>query len=384
MFGRSYYLFSLLGFRIGLDASWFILAFLIVWSLSTGYFPLVLEGLSQTTYLWMGVLGALGLFASLIFHELAHALVARQYNLRISGITLFVFGGVAQLEEEPRTAKAEFLVAIAGPIASILLSALFFALTATGILASFEPLLAVTGYLALINFVLAAFNMVPAFPLDGGRILRAIIWWWSGNMAKATRAAATVGGGLGIALMAFGAYNAFTGIVVAGMWQILIGFFIYRAAGVAREQASDLPGPGSAHIGQIVDADPVAVPAAASLATAAEEYFYRLRPRVLPVSDDGSIVGTLTLGDFAHVPNAQWGDIPVKQVMQPLTDQPMARPGEQAKDVLKRMVREGHTHVLVVDTGRVVGVLTRRDIMQFVEPAEQYGPASAQAGEAKP
>ncbi|MFP3920248.1 MAG: site-2 protease family protein [Dichotomicrobium sp.] len=381
MFGRSYYLFSLLGFRIGLDASWFILAFLIVWSLSTGYFPAVIPGLAQSTYLWMGVLGALGLFASLIFHELAHAVVARQYKLRISGITLFVFGGVAQLEEEPRTAKAEFLVAIAGPIASIILSGLFFGLTASGLLGGVEPLLAVVAYLALINFILAVFNMVPAFPLDGGRILRAILWWWNGNMSKATRMAATVGAGLGVALMAFGAYNAYTGAVVGGMWQILIGFFIYRAAGMAREQASSLPGPGASHIGQILDADPVTVPADASLETAAEQYFYPLRPRVLPVAEDGRITGTLSLGDFAHVPKAQWGDIPVRQVMQPLSDQPMARPGEPASEVLKRMVREGHTHVVVVDTGRVAGVLSRRDITDFVGPKDEHGGAPAAAGQ---
>jgi len=383
MFGRSYYLFSLLGFRIGLDASWFILAFLIVWSLSTGYFPTVRPGLEQTEYLWMGVLGALGLFASLILHELAHAVVARQHNLRISGITLFVFGGVAQLEEEPRTAKAEFLVAIAGPIASFFLAILFFVITTLGLSSGIESLMSVIAYLALINFVLAVFNLIPAFPLDGGRILRAILWWWSGNMSKATRTAAMVGGGLGIALMAFGAYNAFTGFVVAGMWQILIGFFIYRAAGMAREQAGNLPGPGHAHIGMIVDREQPPVPADASLEKAAQDYFYRLRPRILLVADGERAVGTLTLGDYAHVPKMQWNDIPVAQVMQPLTDQPMAQPGEPASDVLKRMVRDGQTHVVIVDTGRVIGVLTRRDIMNFVEPREQRSTATATAQQAE-
>jgi len=373
MFGRSYYLFSLLGFRIGLDASWFILAFLIVWSLSSGYFPAVIPGLAQAQYLWMGVLGALGLFASLIFHELAHAIVARQYKLRISGITLFVFGGVAQLEEEPRTAGAEFFVAIAGPIASVIASGFFFGLSATGLFAGSEPLVAVVAYLALINFILAAFNMVPAFPLDGGRILRAILWWWNGNMAKATRMAATVGGGLGIALMGFGAYNAFTGIVVGGMWQILIGFFIYRAAGVAREQAGSLPGPGNAHIGHIVESNPPVIPGEASLATAADDYFYRLRPRVFLVRDGERAIGTLSLGDFAHVPRAQWSDIPVRQVIQPMESQPMARPEEPASEVLKRMEREGHTHVVIVDNGRVAGVLSRRDIANFVGPQEDRG-----------
>ncbi len=382
MFGRSYYLFSLLGFRIGLDASWFILAFLIVWSLSTGYFPTVRPGLEPGEYLWMGVLGALGLFASLIFHELAHAVVARQNNLRISGITLFVFGGVAQLEEEPRTARAEFLVAIAGPIASFFLAILFFVITTLGLSSGIESLMSVIAYLALINFILAVFNLIPAFPLDGGRILRAILWWWSGNMSKATRIAASVGGGLGIALMAFGAYNAFMGIVVAGMWQILIGFFIYRAASIARAQAGHLPGPGHSHIGQIVDRDQPRVPAGASLETAAQEYFYRLRPRILLVEDAERVIGTLTLGDYAHVPKMQWDDILVRQVMQPLSNQPLAQTAEQASEVLKRMVREGHTHVVVVDAGRISGVLTRRDIMNFVEPQDERhtaGPAAQQA-----
>jgi Zn-dependent protease len=377
MFGRSYYLFSLLGFRIGLDASWFILAFLIVWSLSTGYFPAVVPGLPQTDYLWMGVLGALGLFASLIFHELAHAVVARQYKLRISGITLFVFGGVAQLEEEPRTAKAEFFVAIAGPIASFLLSGLLFAFGASGILAGSASLTSVVGYLAIINLILAVFNLIPAFPLDGGRILRAILWWRNGNMSKSTRMAATVGGGLGILLMAFGAYNAFTGIVVGGMWQILIGFFIYRAAAVAREQAGTLPGPGNAHIGQILDSEPVAIPASASLQTAAEDYFYKLHPRVFVVTEGERTVGTISLGDFAHVPRAQWEDIPVRQVMQPISTQAMARAEEPASEVLKRMVRDGNTHIVVVATGRVAGILSRRDIANFVGPEEDYGPAAA-------
>jgi len=382
MFGRSYHLFSLLGFRIGLDASWFIIAFLIVWSLSTGYFPSQVANLGSTTYLILGVLGAVGLFGSLIFHELAHAVVARQYNLRISGITLFLFGGVAQLEEEPRTAKAEFFVAIAGPIASILLSGFFFALGTSGLLAGSAPLLAVVAYLWMINLILAVFNMVPAFPLDGGRVLRAILWWWNGNMSKSTRIAAAVGGGLGIMLMALGGYAIFRGSAW-GIWQILIGFFIYRAAMVAREQAGNLPGPGNAHVGHILDSDSVAVPANASLQTAAENYIYQLRPRVLAVADESGIVGTLSLGDFAHVPKSQWSDIPVKQVMQHLADQPMARANEPASEVMKRMVREGHTQIVIVDSGRVAGVLSRRDIANFASQVSGDQPIAATTNESK-
>jgi Zn-dependent protease len=236
MFTRSFPLLTLFGFRIAIDLSWFVLAALIVWSLATDFFPESLPERSAQTYYIMGTVAALGMFASIVYHELAHSLVARAYGIRIAGITLFIFGGVAELEDEPPTPKSEFLVAIAGPISSVVLGGALYLIASLFETSAPPEVLAVLGYLTLINIVLAVFNLIPAFPLDGGRMLRAALWWGQGDLRKATRIASFLGAGLGIALMAFGAYNAFDGFMIGGMWQILIGYFVFNAAGNARRQ----------------------------------------------------------------------------------------------------------------------------------------------------
>jgi Zn-dependent protease/predicted transcriptional regulator len=377
MFGKSYYLFSILGFRIGLDLSWFLLAFLIVWSLATGYFPTMLPGLEQSLYVWMAIVGALGLFASLIFHELAHAIVARYYHLRISGITLFVFGGVAQLEEEPRTAKVEFLVAIAGPIASMILAVLFYGLLSSGVVEGVPAIDAVVGYLALINFMLAAFNLIPAFPLDGGRILRAALWWWQGSLPRATRTAAAVGAVLGIALMGFGAYNMYSGVLLAGTWQLLIGFFIYTAAGAARAQARRYDSEDDTPAEKVITRAPVTLPANLTLEDAAERFFFEYRFKSFPVVEGEQVVGLVTLDDMDKTERTAWPQTRVFDVMQPLSAAISAEAGEPALEVLKRMTRSGHTRMVVMDGTRLAGMLTKRDIMNFFSAAARAKQAAA-------
>jgi Zn-dependent protease len=175
MFGKSIRLFSLFGFDVKIDISWLVLAFLITWSLAQGLFPYYFKDLSSSTYWWMGIFGAAGLFFSIIFHELSHSLIARNFGLPIKGITLFVFGGVAHMEEEPPSAKAEFLMAIAGPVSSVVLGLIFFTLRTVGRSIWPVSVTGVFGYLAFINWILAGFNLLPAFPLDGGRVLRSLL-----------------------------------------------------------------------------------------------------------------------------------------------------------------------------------------------------------------
>ena len=190
MFGARITLFRLLGFEVRLDASWLILAVLLTWSLARGYFPAYYPGLAAQTYWWMGVVGALGLFASIVLHELAHSVVARRYGLPMRGITLFIFGGVAEMDDHPPTAKSEGMMAIVGPIASYALALVFYLLHLAGSGGGLpEALTGVLGYLAFINLVLATFNLVPGFPLDGGRVLRSILWAWKGDLRWATRTA---------------------------------------------------------------------------------------------------------------------------------------------------------------------------------------------------
>ena len=233
MFGRRLTLFELFGFTVRIDASWLLLAGLIVWSLAIGYFPNVTSGYAPFTYWVMGFAGLIGLALSLVVHELAHSLVGRRLAIPISGITLFLFGGIAEMTGEPASALAEFLMAIAGPVMSLILAGLAGgAAFAVGVLgaAADNPAVAVVDYLALINLFLAGFNMMPAFPLDGGRVLRAILWGWRGDVLWATRMAAKVASLCAIALMAVGAWQAGTGALVAGMWLVMIGLFVRAAA----------------------------------------------------------------------------------------------------------------------------------------------------------
>jgi len=277
MLGRRFELFTLLGFRVSLDLSWFLLAVLIVWSLATGFFPATVEGIDPAIAWWLGVGGAIGLFASIVFHELAHAMVARRFAMPIAGITLFIFGGVAELKDEPPSARAEFLVAIAGPIASYVLAAGCYAAMLAVLLAGFGvALAALFSYLALINFVLATFNLVPAFPLDGGRVLRAGVWWWTGDLRRATRFGSVTGRILGSALLALGVISIVTGTsLIGGMWQALIGLFIIGAAQASERQLELKLGLGDVRVARIMHPDPVSVPAETSLAELVDGYFYR-------------------------------------------------------------------------------------------------------------
>lgn len=367
MFWKRIDLFTLAGFRIGLDLSWFLLAALLVWSLSAGYFPYAVPGLEQSAYLWMGVIGAIGLFASIVFHELAHAIVARRFDLPIAGITLFIFGGVAEMEDEPPTAASEFLVAVAGPIASFALAGGLYLLLLGGAGGLGAPVEAVIAYLALINAILAVFNLLPAFPLDGGRILRSGLWWWSGDLRRATRIASICGAVLGIALMGLGVLNIVGGNFVGGMWQMLIGFFIQSAAGASRTQVELREGLKGIRVRQVMRHDPVTVPATLSVAELVDRYVYRHYHKLYPVVDqDGRPLGCVRLAAIGRVPQEAWGRTTVREIMEPCGDGNVLSPSDTALQALKRMGEGGASRFLVVDKGRLVGIVTMRDILNFM------------------
>ena len=230
MFGTPIELFRLFGIPIRLDPSWFIVAVLVVWSLATGAFPYMEPGLAPWTYWLMGAAGAFGLFVSIVTHEFFHARVASLNQIPMRGITLFVFGGVAEMGAEPASARAELRMAAAGPLASIAIALAGFGVSdaVRGIWPA--PVVLVIEYLALLNGVLAGFNLLPAFPLDGGRIFRAALWTWKKDLAWATRVASRTGSGFSLVFMAAGVVGVLLGNLVAGMWWILIGLFLQRAS----------------------------------------------------------------------------------------------------------------------------------------------------------
>jgi Zn-dependent protease len=238
MFANAVKLFDIAGFQLRVDPSWLIIAALVVWSLATGYFPAEAPGLHHSDYLALATVAMLGLFVGLILHELAHSLVARRFGLGVGGITLFLFGGVAELQQEPDSPGSEFWIAIAGPVMSVALAVLFSIVgRAAETVGASHGLLALVDYLAGINLLLALFNLLPAFPLDGGRVLRAALWRAKGDLLSATRTASLVGRGFGYALVLLGLLVLFsTQSVLGGLWPILVGLFLAGAATATWQQ----------------------------------------------------------------------------------------------------------------------------------------------------
>jgi Zn-dependent protease/predicted transcriptional regulator len=367
MFGRSIPLFRLAGFQVGLDWSWLILAVLITWTLSVGIFPSYYPDLTPRLYWSMGAVAALGLFASIVLHEFAHALVARRYDLPIRGITLFIFGGVAEMEREPDRPAVEFLVAIAGPIASFLIgAACWLVAQAAGAAGLGVPVAGVLAYLAAINVVLAVFNLAPAFPLDGGRMLRAALWHWQGSLRRATRIASAIGGGFGIVLIALGVYRVVIGDFVGGMWWFLIGMFVRLAAQASYRQVLIRENLRGVPVRRIMTADPITVPSTISVAQLVDGYVYQHHHKLFPVAEDGRLVGCVSINDVKRVPREQWPDTRVSEVMQPCSADTAIGPDADAMEVLSAMSRTQNSRFLVMEGDRLIGVLTLKDMLKFL------------------
>lgn len=367
MLGRHITLFTLFGFEVKLDFSWIFLALLISWSLATGYFPVTYTGLSATTYWAMGIAGALGLFFSIIFHEMSHSLVARQYGLPIRGITLFIFGGVAEMEEEPKDAKTEFLMAIAGPIASLLL-ALVFGLCAT-ISINFGATAAVSGifsYLSLINGVLALFNLVPAFPLDGGRVLRAALWRWKGDVRWATRIAARAGSGFGLVLIILGVLNILSGNFVGGMWWFLIGMFLIGAARGSYIQLQTRRAFEGETVARFMTESPVTVSPELSVAQLVDDYVYTYGHDMFPVLASGQLLGSVTIHDVKALPREKWASTQIGEIMTPRSETNTIGPREDALKALSLMQRGGRSRLMVADGSRLIGIVVLKDMLKLM------------------
>ena len=261
MFFYRVRLFSLFGFDVHVDASWLLLAVLIAWSLASGIFPGIVHGLSATTYWSMAVVATIGLLFSIVLHEMAHSLVARRFAMPIRGITLFIFGGVAEMHSEPTSAGGEFLMALAGPVSSAVLGALLFLFYS--VVASLHGPPAVAGvlwYLGYLNWVLAVFNLLPAFPLDGGRMLRAALWGWRNDLVWATWVASGAGNIFGILLIVLGLVDVLRGDFVNGVWMALIGLFLRGAADATYQQTITRQVLAGQPVSRFMNRQPITVP----------------------------------------------------------------------------------------------------------------------------
>jgi Zn-dependent protease/predicted transcriptional regulator len=367
MFFKKIKLFRLLGFEVGIDASWLVLAALVVWTLAKGYFPYLDGGFSASTYWIMGVIGALGLFASIVVHEFSHSLVARSHGMVMRGITLFIFGGVAEMTDEPPSAGAEFLMAAAGPLTSFLLGAGFYAAYLMGVSGAWpEPVTAVLGYLAFINVVLGAFNLVPAFPLDGGRLLRAALWKAKNDLSWATRLSSRVGTAFGILLIVLGGLQVFRGDFVSGMWWFLIGMFVQTSARGSYQQHLTRQALDGIPVRRLMKSEPVTVPSSVTVQELVERYVYEHHFKMFPVADHGQLTGCVTTRRIKEVPRDIWETTRVGEIASPCSTENSVEADADALDALKTMSRNQASRLLVRDHDRVVGVVTLKDLMGFI------------------
>lgn len=365
MLGKGIRLFTFYGFEIKVDPSWLIIAGLVTWSLAVGFFPHYLTGMQPLDYWKLALFGALGLFFSILFHEFWHSWVARRLGVEVSGITLFVFGGVAEMQDEPKTPQSEFWIAIAGPLASLFLALAFFLVYKAGLGMS-PGMSSVFMYLALINVILAIFNLIPAFPMDGGRILRAVLWKVKKDHRWATRVAANTGSAFGLVLVGLGLLNMLTGNLVGGLWYALIGLFI-RFAARSSYQRLVLKSALEGETIQGLMKSPVTVSSGLTLQELVDDYVYRYHHKMFPVVEGHDVQGCITTRQVGAVDRTNWPKILVGEVMKRCSTDNVVQADHDVTVVLARMNSTGLSRMMVLDErGRLVGIVSLKDILGYL------------------
>jgi Zn-dependent protease/predicted transcriptional regulator len=365
MFGKRYRLFSVFGFQISLDASWFVLAFLVTWTLAVGYFPAVAPGFARNTYWVMGVTGALGLFGSIVLHELSHAVIAQRNDIPMKGITLFIFGGVAEMSAEPPSAGAEFRMAVAGPIASVVIGSVLYSISVFMGGALPAPAVEVVRYLGWLNLILAGFNLIPAFPLDGGRMLRAYLWHRRGNLTKATHTSSKVGSAFGFVLMALGVATFLAGGLVPGLWYFVLGMFLRGLARSSYQQVLLKEALEGEPVRRFMKSNPITVPSDISLRELVEDYVYRHHHKLYPVVDDGQLSGCVTVRQLRAVPREEWEERRVGDIAAGCNRENTIPADTDALEAMRIMRNTGSSRLLVTSNGRLEGVITLKDLLEF-------------------
>lgn len=346
----SYTFMRIRGIRISVHFTWLFAVAFIALTLSEGFFPAYFSGWSTATYWGTGILASLLLFLSVLVHELAHSFVAQARGLKVEGITLFIFGGVSSMGSEATRARDEFVIAIVGPLTSLVLAALFWALyLATG--DGDGPVVAVMFYLGYMNALLAVFNMMPGFPLDGGRVLRSVVWGVTGNLSRATNIAAGVGQAFGWSLVGLGVYQILQGNVAGGLWMAVIGWFLSSIAGANRRESM---------VAETVSSG-------TSVEVMVREHFVQRGSRAVLVVEDGRVVGIATLTDVKAVPQDRWVEVRVGEIM---TREPLysVGPDDELGAALRMLAEHNLNQVIVLSDGQLVGLLNRADVIRYLVP----------------
>ncbi|MDE3219286.1 MAG: site-2 protease family protein [Nitrospirota bacterium] len=368
-----------LGIPIHVHASWFVVFLFVTWTLATGYLPEALPGQSAPRYWGMGGIAALLLFLSVLLHELGHSYVALRYQIPIRQITLFIFGGMAHMGKEPPSPRAEFLIAMAGPLVSLLLGAgcLGGAMAVDALFAQsgVQGFAVLGGLLGMVNVQLGLFNLLPGFPLDGGRVLRAGLWAWNKDFNRATSQAALVGTGFGVVLGVIGAtlmLGAWSGVLAPslarnGGWLIFIGAFLFAAALASRRQSAMRASLASVTVRQVMVHRVVTLLPDMSVQDAVDQYFVAHGFGGFPVCEDGQVLGVVTVQDVQAVPTALWLWRRVREIMRPVSPAFCIPPDWSVMQAMERMVQGGWDRLVVMENGAIVGLITRSAIAQFLQ-----------------
>ncbi len=359
------------GIEIRIHYTWLIAFVIITWSVTQSFLMPAYLGWNSATYWITGAIAALLLFISVLLHELAHSLVAKTRGLPVHSITLFILGGVSNLREEPGKPMVEFTMAIVGPLTSFALAGIFwgigYALTNQG-----TPVAAIVAYLMLINLVLGIFNLLPGFPLDGGRVLRSILWGRTGDLVKATNIATTIGRGFGWAIIAYGLFLIFMGSFLGGLWIAFIGWFLSSAAGASRREVTLREQLSGVLVNTVMESSLETIDPNTSVAEVVRDMFFLRRRRAVPVSREDRVVGIVTISDVKELPQQEWAQTTVEQVM---TREPIysVAPQDDLNSAMKLIAQHDLNQVLVLDQRKLVGLLSRADVIRYLQLSEELG-----------
>ncbi|WP_414550767.1 site-2 protease family protein [Anabaena sp. CCY 0017] len=371
---QGFRLGSIFGFEIRVDLSRFLIFFLVLWTLSVGIFPTNYPGFDRGTYFGMGIVATLLFFASLLAHELSHTFVARAKGIPVEGITLFIFGGVSRTRMDAETPGDEFQIAGVGPLVNLLLAGLFGLIWSVGVNAGWSVVFTgVFAYLAAINLALAIFNMLPGFPLDGGRVFRSIIWKYTRHLNKATKIASNGGKWLAYLLISFGALEMFGRAILGGLWLILIGWFLYNAAESSYEELLLRTSLEGVQAREIMTPHPETFSPDMNLQELVDRYFLNRRYHSFPVTQDSHLVGIITLNQIKDIPREEWKYRTIKDTMSPIENRVIARSEEKMSQVLQKMQDSGVRRILVIQHDLLKSIITAHDLANRLQRQREFG-----------
>lgn len=367
-------LFKVTGVQIAIDYSWLIIFALVLWSLSAGYFPALHPDYTRIEYWIVGLVATLLFFASIVTHELSHAIIANRLGQPVERISLFIFGGMAHLGHEPTSARDELKIAAAGPITSFVLGTFFLAIPRVfGLNESLSMWASVFNYLGFINFALGLFNLLPGFPLDGGRILRAVLWQRSGDFRQATARASEWGKGIAYGLIFLGALEIFEGALVGGIWLIFIALFLKGAASSSYQSLVIEQVLGSLQVNDLMVRAPITIDADTTVANAIGDHFMRHGHGGYPVIRDGRVVGLISLSQIRECAAEERASKRISEIMRSLDPAIVIAPAAPVSNALRQMAGIDSGRLLVMEQERLIGLITRSAIAHFIMLRSQLG-----------